>query len=238
MENNIMKKFIANLIAAFVANKETRRKIRCYFLYRKTDNNRIVIIKSDGTGKDVLFVSGLNTSFRGRNNYIEIHEPFTFKNSSICLTNNGRVIIGENSRITSLHIMDKWGSNRSNLVIGKNLFCNGMPSKEVCLQPSPKGEIIIGNDCVFSWGIYVKTSDDHLIYDKGSEIPPELPDKPIVVGDHCWICKDATILKGAVIPKNSAVGANAVVSKVFRLENCVIAGNPAKIVKQNIDWKI
>ena len=29
---------------------------------------------------------------------------------------------------------------------------------------------------------------------------------------------------------------NSIVTKSFNEENCVIAGNPAKIVKRNIEW--
>lgn len=41
---------------------------------------------------------------------------------------------------------------------------------------------------------------------------------------------------GSVIPDNSVVGTNALVTKHFEEKNILIAGSPAKIVKKNIKW--
>lgn len=46
-----------------------------------------------------------------------------------------------------------------------------------------------------------------------------------------WIGLNALILKGTIIGDNCVVGAGAVVKGKFPA-NCVIAGNPAKIVKR------
>lgn len=67
--------------------------------------------------------------------------------------------------------------------------------------------------------------EDYTIYDC---------DKDILIGDNCWICTRAIILKGSIIGKGSIVGANAVVSKVYDGNNLLIAGNPASIKKYNI----
>ena len=44
------------------------------------------------------------------------------------------------------------------------------------------------------------------------------------------------ITKDVIIPNNCVVGMGAVVTRKNFLENSVIAGNPAKIVKTNINW--
>ena len=46
----------------------------------------------------------------------------------------------------------------------------------------------------------------------------------------------AACRKGVVIPSNSVVGTNALVTKKFDKENIIIAGTPAKIIKQDIIW--
>ena len=43
-------------------------------------------------------------------------------------------------------------------------------------------------------------------------------------------------LKCAIIPNDCVVGTGAVVTKKFDKSNCVIAGVPAKVVKENISW--
>lgn len=54
---------------------------------------------------------------------------------------------------------------------------------------------------------------------------------PIYIGKNCFIGCNAIILKGSVIGDNCVVGAGAVVSGKFE-DNCVIAGNPAKVIRK------
>lgn len=57
---------------------------------------------------------------------------------------------------------------------------------------------------------------------------------PIIIGDNVWIGTNARICKGVTIGNNSIVAANSVVTKNVPA-NCIVAGNPAKIVKEGID---
>ncbi len=52
----------------------------------------------------------------------------------------------------------------------------------------------------------------------------------VVLDENTWIGSNVTILKGVHIGRNSIVAAGSVVTKSFP-ENCIIAGNPAKIIK-------
>lgn len=58
--------------------------------------------------------------------------------------------------------------------------------------------------------------------------------KPIIIGENTWIGKNSLILKGVSIGANSIVAANSVVTKSVG-ENIIVAGNPAKIVKSEIN---
>ena len=57
-----------------------------------------------------------------------------------------------------------------------------------------------------------------------------IPSRPIRIGKNCFIGVNAIILKGTELGDNCVVGAGAVVSGKFP-ENCVIAGNPARVIK-------
>lgn len=57
---------------------------------------------------------------------------------------------------------------------------------------------------------------------------------PIIIGENCWIGSNVRICKGVKIGDNSVVAACSVVTKDVPA-NCIVAGNPAKIVKTNID---
>ena len=57
---------------------------------------------------------------------------------------------------------------------------------------------------------------------------------PRIIGENVWIGSHVRICKGVTIGDNSIVAANSVVTK-SEPANCIVAGNPAKIVKTDID---
>ncbi len=58
--------------------------------------------------------------------------------------------------------------------------------------------------------------------------------KPIKIGDNVWIGRNSIINKGVTIGENSIVAANSVVTKDVP-SNCIVAGNPARVVKTSIE---
>lgn len=115
--------------------------------------------------------------------------------------------------------------------IGKNCTSNGV---NMALMEDAS-RIIIGDDCMFSWGINFYVSDFHALYPSGSK---EIINKgrELMIGNHVWIAMHVTVLKNSRVADNSVVGAHAVVAKKFEEENCVLAGNPARVVKRKINW--
>ena len=59
---------------------------------------------------------------------------------------------------------------------------------------------------------------------------------PISIGNHVWIGAGATILKGVTIGDNAIIGAGSVVTKDVP-PNTIVAGNPAHIIRQRIEWR-
>ena len=63
--------------------------------------------------------------------------------------------------------------------------------------------------------------NDRLLYSKGA----------VHIGKNVWIGKNACIMPNVIIGDNCIVGANAVVTKNIP-PNCVVAGVPAKIIRE------
>lgn len=58
-----------------------------------------------------------------------------------------------------------------------------------------------------------------------------VPSKEIKIGKNCFIGCNSIILKGTVLGEGCVVGAGAVVAGKFE-DNCVIVGNPAKVIRR------
>lgn len=66
-----------------------------------------------------------------------------------------------------------------------------------------------------------------------------IPNAPVTVGDHAWIGFGACILKGVTIGRAAVVGAGAVVTRDVP-DGCVVAGNPARVIRSAtaMEWAI
>ena len=78
----------------------------------------------------------------------------------------------------------------------------------------------IGKNCRIHVGVSVSAS-------AGSSKGP-------ILGDNVYIGTGAIIFGDITIANNVMIGANATVNKSVETENCVIAGTPARIVKENV----
>jgi acetyltransferase-like isoleucine patch superfamily enzyme len=106
-------------------------------------------------------------------------------------------------------------------------------------------KIEIGSYCLVSWNVGIADSDFHPLepaqrlidaralapYLKDRPERPILKTDPVKICDNVWIGMNAVILKGVTIGENSVVAAGSVVTKSVE-PNCVVAGNPAVIVKR------
>lgn len=169
---------------------------------------------------------------KGTGNVIEISKALVHRALIINLSgNNKKISIQESSKnINHLKIVSIRGNNQK-ISIGKDFSCGGL---EIQMNDGDEN-LTIGDDCLFSWGIKMRTSDGHSVIDLDTGKAINLP-KDINVGSHVWIGEDVKLLKGSGIPNNSVVGSFSVLTKTFTDENTVIAGHPAKVVKNNVNW--
>lgn len=96
-----------------------------------------------------------------------------------------------------------------------------------CYFQCYRGEITIGRGTWIAPGVGIITENHD-----PSNPDVHLPAKNVVIGERCWIGMNAVILPGVVLGDHTTVGAGAVVTRSFSQGHCVIAGNPAKIIRE------
>lgn len=93
--------------------------------------------------------------------------------------------------------------------------------------------IYIGKNATIARGVYIYDSDYHEIYKEGKIInPPE----EVIIEDDVWIGAHTTILKGVHIGRGSVIAAGSLVNRNVP-SHCMVAGVPAKVIKENVEWK-
>ena len=148
---------------------------------------------------------------------------------SVLVINNGGCITFSNSVQFSQGVNIRIGSN-GNLVIGNNFSAN----KNCCIFCDT--DMKIGNDVLIGYNVNFRTSDGHSIYDIKTKDSNRIV-KAIEIGNHVWIAANVDILKGSKISDDSVVAYRSCVLSSFTESNCIIGGYPAKILRENINWK-
>jgi acetyltransferase-like isoleucine patch superfamily enzyme len=115
-------------------------------------------------------------------------------------------------------------NENANLEIGDRTFITG-DTTIICHE-----KIIIGSNCAISWNVQIMDHDYHSIDNKPIS-------KSIIIGSNVWIGSNTLIMKGVTIADGSVIAAGSVVTKSVLKPNCLIGGNPAVIIRENIKWK-
>lgn len=170
-------------------------------------------------------------------------------------------LLGTNYYFTQYSNIDlSDGSDKNDIVIGDNVKMNGTLASQNhgkiyignyirLAEHSKIGSVLsvkIGNYAAIADWVVIMDNNNHpinpydrLIWSKSPMIPEynkwrHSDAKPIVIGDNVWIGSRARINKGVTIGDNSIIAANSIVTKDVP-PNSIVAGNPAKVVKSDID---
>lgn len=87
--------------------------------------------------------------------------------------------------------------------------------------------VLIGDYTQIAAGVKIISANHSLSDNRAHKLS-----SAIVIGDYCWLGANSIILPGVKLGTYTIVGAGAVVTKSFADGYCVIAGNPAKIIRQ------
>ena len=144
--------------------------------------------------------------------------------------NNNKLHIkcGTHLRNASFHFED----DDNKIIIGESVTSEPQLSLAACESCS----IIIGNDCMISNDVQIRTTDSHSVVDADGKRINHAGD--ITIGNHVWIGFQSLLLKGTTIPDNCVIGARSMTTASLKAEQGdVIAGTPAKVIKHNINWR-
>ncbi|MDE7456088.1 MAG: acyltransferase [Prevotella sp.] len=107
-------------------------------------------------------------------------------------------------------------------------------------------KVEIGKDTAIATGVTIRDNNSHPISPSYRRKMRHTPhgsiersstrgvSAPIIIGENVWIGENSRICKGVTIGDNAIIAASSVVTKNVPA-NSIVAGNPAKIVKENID---
>ena len=189
-------------------------------IFTKIKINKIAKrVKSKGTfiGSNHRFTAFSNIVLRdGAKKENIIVESGVWFEGMVRVDNNGKVIIHENAKIaasTNIFCVNYVEIGAYTAIAEHTTICDNnnhpiSPSYRKIMRMTP------ANDPMRYWRY-----SDHA---------------PIKIGENCWIGSDVRICKGVSIGDNSIIAACSVVTKDVPA-NCIVAGNPAKIVKTDID---
>lgn len=218
-------KFMQNLIDKIRKKEKIKDGLALYKKYNKVYfENDIIPIDLNIEGQKNIIKIGKNSKIK----YLKIN--------GYC--DNCKITIGDNFNCGSLTIIlgqnhENFGKiNNTNIYIGDNVSF-GYENKIVTFNSN--NNIKIDNDSMIASEVTLYNTDAHPIYDiNKTKIINKVSDMQI--GKHVWIGCKVTILKNVKIEDNCIVGYGSVVSKSINKKNAIIAGVPAKLVKQEIVW--
>ena len=164
----------------------------------------INFMKRTGFKKNVHI--GLHNTFKGLRN-VKISDGFESMDglflATYCKKEKGMITFGENFHYSkNCHI-----GAINKITIGNNVLLGS----NVTIVDHNHGETFDYSDKRVSLPLYSKG--------------------PVEIGDNVWIGENSIVLPNVKIGKNCVIGANSVVTKSFP-DDCLIGGNPARIIKQ------
>lgn len=211
---------------------------------------------SDKNGNHIIGnVKNCEIMFTGKNSVLTIGKNFHAENMKIRISSNCKIEIGNN--ITAIDSSWNFYDNAyckigADSRFSDNGFLSVCPYAQIVIGKGfttefdyimialPYTEIRFGDDCMISRRVSVQSNDGHDIFDvktgQNTNATEEIArTRKIIVGNHVWIGQGATVLYNTNICDGSIVGTKSLVKGVFP-NNCIIAGNPARLIRKDIAW--
>lgn len=190
---------------------------------------------------------------KGHSNHIKIAKDVRIIGNSAITIRQGhdnQITIGEHGKFNTLKIDINGNHNQITiaeqvkfsgqlLIVGNHLHIHiGARTTAIdCYILARDKSVTIGKACMISRGIEIRATDVHKVYDTDSNVRLNKAHTDVILGDHIWIAANVTISKNVSIASGCIIAAGAFVNKPITMPNCMVAGTPAKIMRQNVRWE-
>lgn len=114
--------------------------------------------------------------------------------------------------------------DKAKVDFGNNIYFNNNCTVIV------RSGLTVGDNTIISQNVVIRDSDVH-------SIDGIVNCGKISIGRNVWIGTNAIILKKVTIGEGAIIGAGSVVTKDVP-PHSVVAGNPARIIKENVSWTV
>lgn len=156
-------------------------------------------------------------------------ETYDNRNLSFVWLNMGTVIFNGKA---SIHNGSRF-LNYGRIVIGNN-FQVTATATIICYK-----KIEFGNNVLIGWNCEFMDGDAHKIYSLEDTSYSRINEnKEIIIGSNVWFGSHSKVLKGVEIKNDVIIASNSLITRKHPECNVIIGGNPAKILKNNILWRI
>lgn len=168
-------------------------------------------------------------TIRGRGNHLHVEKPLLPNTARFTLTGGAVVIVRADSNLNQLAV----SALAEGAVIEIGAWSSFTGQSQITAHE--RANIRIGAFCLFGNGCRIASSDVHKVLDVTTRERLN-PAGDIAVGDHVWAAGGVTILRNAVIGRDSVIGAGSLVRDAFP-SNVSIAGTPARIIRTGVTWE-
>ena len=148
------------------------------------------------------------------------------KRGLISIGKTGKIIVGKELGLSQGCILI---ANEACITLGNHFRCSYSTTIDCYGE-----DITIGDDVVCGWNVTIRNGDGHRVVVDGES---HKATKKISIGNHVWLCANATVLKGANVGNNSVVAYGSLLTKTEDKENVLYGGTPAKAIRHNINWE-
>lgn len=176
---------------------------------------------------------------------------FPYKGAKICIEKDSSVFLNDNLLLNTL----KHGNSKEEMfftikkdakvtingptsiatkstidVLNNSILDIGSCDTNIGIVLVCSNKIQMGYDVQIGRGVVIYDSNHHT-----TGLNNQKKIRPLIIGDHVWICTGATIAKGINIGSGSICGINATIMSNVK-EHSLVMGNPAKTIMKDVVW--